>query len=92
MTGGLQMCTGVKSGIEATVHVNNDAWQDKSTEAFLMVDADNAFNRLNRKVALHNIKEICPAFYTYLNNHYQTPAQLILSNASANDSSFSLLR
>ena len=83
--GGLQTWTGIKSGIEAAVHMNNKAWQDKDTEAFLMVDADNAFNRLNRKAALHNIKDLCPPFYTYLNNHYQKPAQLIVSNSPATD-------
>ena len=69
--GGLQMCTGIRSGIEAAVHMNEKAWKDEETEAVLLVDANNAFNRLNRKVALHNIKEICPPIYTFLNNHYK---------------------
>ena len=78
--GSLQMCTGVRCGIEATVHMNQKAWQDESTEAALLVDADNAFNRLNRKVALHNVQQLCPMLYTYLFNHYQTPANLQISN------------
>ena len=69
--GCLQLCTGIRSGIEAAVHMNEKAWGDDSTEAVLLVDADNAFNRLNRKVALHNIQQICPPMYTYLLNHYQ---------------------
>ena len=74
------MCTGVRSGIEATVHMNEMAWKDESTEAALLVDADNAFNRLNRKVALHNVQQLCPLLHTYLFNHYQTPANLLISN------------
>jgi len=57
--GCLQTCTGTRSGIEATIHASATAWQDPSSEAILQVDAENAFNRLNRRVALHNIKEVC---------------------------------
>ena len=86
--GCLQMCTGIRSGIEAAVHMNERAWADPSTEAVLLVDADNAFNRLNRKVALHNIQQICPPIYTYLFNHYQAPSDLIV--AGTFDSDFDL--
>ena len=82
--GGLQMCTGIRSGIEAAVHMNERSWSDDNTEAILLVDADNAFNRLNRKVALHNIQEICPYLHTYLSNHYQAPASLFVSNTDCN--------
>ena len=47
-------------------------------EAILLVDAENAFNNLNRTAALTNIKELCPPFYQYLHNTYQAPAQLII--------------
>ena len=46
------------------------------------MDADNAFNRLNRKVALHNIQEVCPPLTTFLTNHYQTAASLFVNNNS----------
>ena len=48
--GCLQTCTGIRSGIEAAIHAATDAWQMSSTEAMVQVDADNAFNRLNRKI------------------------------------------
>ena len=83
--GCLQMCTGIRSGIEAAVHMNENAWNDESTEAILLVDADNAFNRLNRKVALHNIQQTCPSLHIYLSNHYQTTASLFVSNATRSD-------
>ena len=79
------MCTGIRSGIETAVHMNNRSWEDKDTEAVLMVDVDNAFNRLNRKVALHNVKKLCPPMFTCLNNHYQVPAQLFVSNTPTTD-------
>ena len=55
-------------------------WDEDETEAIIQVDADNAFNRLNRQVALHNIRELCPSFHRYLYNHYQMPAQLIIND------------
>ena len=37
------------------------AFREESTEAVLLVDACNAVNSLNSKVALHNISFLCPA-------------------------------
>ena len=59
-----------------------EAWQLGSTEGLLQVDADNAFNRLNRKVALHNIQQICPPIQAFLQNYYQRQAKLFVSDAS----------
>ena len=50
----------------------------ESTEAVLLIDAENAFNRLNRQTALLNIRHICPKISTYLINTYRLPARLIL--------------
>ena len=58
--GCLQTCTGIRSGIEQAIHAATDAWQMSSTEAIVQVDADNAFDRLNRKVSQHNIQQVCP--------------------------------
>ena len=85
--GCLQMCTGLRSGIEAAVHMTERAWNDNSTEAILLVDADNAFNRLNRHAALHNIRQTCPPIHTFLHNHYQVPADLILNSSTSENSS-----
>ena len=76
--GPLQTCTGIKAGIEAAIHAMRTIFQDEETEAVLLVDAENAFNNLNRKAALNNIKELCPTFHRYLLNTYQRPAQLIV--------------
>ena len=60
--GPLQTCAGLKAGIEASIHSMRKIFDRDETEAVLLVDADNAFNRLNRAAALHNIKELCPPF------------------------------
>ena len=78
--GPLQTCTGLRSGIEASIHFARKVWDEEDTEAIIQVDADNAFNRLNRQVALHNIRELCPSIYRFLFNHYQKPAQLIVND------------
>ena len=78
--GPLQTCSGLKAGIEAAIHAMHDKFEEDSTEAILLVDAENAFNKLNRKAALENIKELCPPFYRYLHNTYQKPAELIIKD------------
>ena len=81
--GPLQTCTGLKSGIEATVHATKRVWDDPNTEAVLLVDADNAFNRINRRLGVHIIREICPPFHRYLSNTYHSAAKLIVNDGEA---------
>ena len=45
------------------------------TDAVLLIDAGNAFNSINRKVMLHNLKFICPIIDTYIINCYATPSR-----------------
>ena len=45
-------------------------------ECLLLVDAEKAFNKLNRKFSLQNIKWLCPLIYTY------TIATLYLENGA----------
>ena len=74
----LQTCTGLEAGIEATIHAMARTWQEENCEAVLLIDAENAFNSLNRDAALHNTKRKCPLLYRYLENSYQQPAKLQL--------------
>ena len=83
--GPLQTCSGMKSGIEAAIHAMRTTFDHQETEAILLVDAENAFNNLNRKAALHNIKQLCPPFHQYLENTYQTPANLIISTDTGHE-------
>ena len=49
------------------------------TDAALLIDAENAFNFINRKVMLHNLKFICPIIATYIVNCYATPSRLLIA-------------
>ena len=57
-------------------------FSDELTEAVLLIDASNAFNCMNRELALNNIQIICPEIATYLINTYRSPANLIVNNSS----------
>ena len=71
--GGFQLCAGQEAGVEAAVHAMHDVFQSNDTEAVLLVDAENAFNSINRKMLLHNIQYICPVIYTFVYNCYHVP-------------------
>ena len=58
------------------VHAIRESFQDYDTEAVLLVDATNAFNALNRQVALHNISQLCPSLATISINIYRSAADL----------------
>ena len=65
--GPLQTCTGITAGIEA-IHAMRQVFEEEDTDAIILVDAENAFNNLNR----------CPSLYRYLHNTYQSPAKLVI--------------
>ena len=56
-------------------------FDEEGCEAVLLVDATNAFNALNRGVALHNIKQICPPFHGFLENCYKSPTKLYIAGS-----------
>ena len=55
-------------------------FSEENTEAVLLIDAENAFNSINRKVMLHNMKFLCPLISAYISNCYATPARLFIFN------------
>ena len=63
-------------------------YEDPATEGTLLVDASNAFNDLNRKAAINNLKYTCPEFSGYVNNLYRGDAKLFV--AGSNDVVMSL--
>ena len=77
-TARIQVCAGISGGVEAAVHAVRQVFEDKNTEAIILVDADDAFNRLNRKATLHNIKQVCPEISTYVINTYRTLRKIIV--------------
>ena len=76
--GSLQLCAGQPSGCEAAIHALRHIFDDTSTQAALLVDASNAFNNLNRRLALANILSLCPAFSRVLINTYRSDANLFV--------------
>ena len=52
-SGPRQVCAGQTSGNEAAIHALRNIFD---TDAILLIDASNAFNSLNRAVALHNLR------------------------------------
>jgi len=64
--GTLQTCAVLESDIEAAIHAVRKSLEEDNSECLLLVDAGNAFNKLNRKVSLENIKRLCyPYTHTY---------------------------
>ncbi len=78
--GPLQTCAGLPSEIEAAVHAMDDLYEEEETECILLVDADNAFNRLNRSVVLKNINITCPIMAQYLQNIYGGPSKMYIGD------------
>ena len=76
--GSLQLCGGQITGSEAAIHAMHDVFNDDNTGGILLMDAENAFNSINRKVMLHNLKLICPVIATYISNCYMYPARLFI--------------
>ena len=78
VTSPLQLCAGTISGCEAAIHAIRDLYNNETTEAILLVDATNAFNTLNRRAALLNIRTLCPPIARFLENTYQSPIKMFI--------------
>ena len=76
--GSLQVAAGLESGAEAAISAMKQAFDEVDTEGVMLVDAKNAFNNMNRRVALHNIRVICPEAAIFLINIYRQPARLMI--------------
>ncbi len=78
VAGSTQLCAGQEGGCEAAVHAMRLIYSSDTCQGALMVDASNAFNRLNRRVALQNVSILCPSLSTILNNIYEGDASLFV--------------
>ena len=74
----LQVCAGQEGGCEAAIHAMKDIFSEEDTEAVLLIDASNAFNAVNRKAFLHNVKIICPEIAVFVSNCYSTSSRLFV--------------
>ena len=72
------MCSGQKSGSEASIHAMRSVFKKEAAEKAILVDAANVFNNINRKALLHNVPVLCPIFARYINNCYCSLARLFV--------------
>ena len=76
--GPLQLSACQEAGAEAAIQALRDIFENENAAAVLLIDAENAFNPINRKVMLHNLNFIRPIITTYITNCYITPARLFI--------------
>ena len=74
-----QFCLGQKFGIECAIHTLRDQYSKTSADAVFLIDAENAFKLLNRKLALKNFKNNCPSLLTAIKNSYSSPFKLFVN-------------
>ena len=74
-----QLCLGQKCGIEYAIHTLRNQYSKFSADAVLLIDAENAFNSLNLKLALKNIGNTCPSLLTAIQNSYSNPSKLFVN-------------
>ena len=73
---------GSRLGGEAAIHAMREIFEHEDCEAILLVDAKNAFNCMNRKTMLHNIKIKCPTLAMYADNTYKNSSDLYIDNSA----------
>ena len=66
-----QLCVGQRAGIESAIHDLRTSFDSSDEQCLLQIDADNAFNTLNRSLFLKNVEMICPLMKTILLNIYR---------------------
>ena len=67
---------GSKKEIEHAIHSFRADFKETDLEAILLIDAKNAFNSVNRDLALRNIEKFCPSLYRSTYNSYREPSNL----------------
>ena len=76
--GPLQVCAGHSAGSEAAIHAMGQVFVEEETDGILLIDASNAFNQMNRSVALHNIQITCKEMSLYIINTYRSSSRLFI--------------
>ena len=57
----------------------NQVFNEEGADGVLLIDATNAFNQMNRTVAMHNIRITCKEIALYIINTYRSPSRLFIS-------------
>ena len=82
LSGNMQLCLGQKCGIEQAIHSIRHSFDHPENEAILLNDAKNAFNVINRRTALENVKALCPSLHVALQNSYSHPSHLYIGETT----------
>ena len=77
--GALQLCGGQPAGVESAIHAMRSFLDDDQSDGILLIDADNAFNRVNRATALWNVQFTCPVMKHILINFYRSPSRIFMN-------------
>ena len=80
---GDQLCAGLKAGIDGVIHGVQALWDENSTTenwGFLLVDAKNAFNEINRVGMLWKVRHLWPSGARFFFNCYRHWSSLVLRN------------
>jgi hypothetical protein len=83
-----QLCSGLEAGIEGAIHAGQWMWDQHSEEenwGFLLVDAHNAFNQVNRTAMLWVVRHEWPSGCRFVFNSYQHWATLIIRSSHGAD-------
>ena len=78
--GPLQVCAGHSAESEAATHAMNQVFNEEGADGVLLIDATNAFNQMNRAMAMHNIRITCKEIALYIINTYRSPSRLFISD------------
>ena len=78
----VQMRLEQKSDIEHAIHALRRRLLEDRTEGILLIAARNAFNSLNRDLALINIRKLCPSIYTAIRNSCKNPSDLFVDKSN----------
>ena len=76
-----QLCAGLEAGIEGGIHAIKELWKQHEQEeewGFLLVDAPNAFNELNRTAMLWTVQHEWPSGTRFAFNCYRHWATLVI--------------
>ena len=79
VAGPLQVLAGHSAGSEAAIHAINQVFNEEGAEGVLLIDATNAFNQINRAVAMHNIRITCKKIALYIIKTYRSPSRLLIA-------------
>ncbi|CAB9501557.1 expressed unknown protein [Seminavis robusta] len=86
-----QLSVGLKAGIEGAVHTANHVWDHHlgssdsldSDFGFLIIDASNAFNELNRTAMLYTVRHLWPEGARFTFNSYKHWSLVIFHDSTA---------